>query len=83
MDFLNKLIEKYGNTADMIGDKFLHRAWGEEYEQYVPEEGISWWTNGFWPGIMWLMYSRTGEERYRKIAEKEKLSSPQQRIGIS
>lgn len=27
------------------------------------------WTNGFWPGIMWLMYVSTGKEEYRKTAE--------------
>ena len=27
------------------------------------------WTNGFWPGLMWLMYSATGEARYRETAE--------------
>lgn len=27
------------------------------------------WTNGFWPGLMWLMYAGTGREEYRKTAE--------------
>ena len=27
------------------------------------------WTNGFWPGINWLMYVGTGKEGYRKTAE--------------
>ncbi len=27
------------------------------------------WTNGFWPGIMWLMYAATGEECFRETAE--------------
>ncbi len=30
---------------------------------------IGWWTNGFWGGMMWQMYTLTGEERYRRIAE--------------
>jgi len=30
---------------------------------------IGWWTNGFWGGIMWQMYTLTGDERYRCIAE--------------
>lgn len=32
------------------------------------------WTNGFWPGLMWLMYVGTGNEEYKitaKIAEKQ------------
>ncbi len=27
-----------------------------------------WWTNGFWPGLMWLMYLDTKNEEYRKTA---------------
>ncbi len=27
------------------------------------------WTNGFWGGMMWLMYKETGNEEYRKTAE--------------
>ena len=45
---------------------------------YIPEggayydmgkENIAWWTNGFWPGILWQMYTATGEELYKKNAE--------------
>lgn len=33
-----------------------------------------WWTNGFWGGMMWLMYERTGNEEYKITAERaEKL----------
>ncbi|MFC0211917.1 glycosyl hydrolase family 88 [Paenibacillus chartarius] len=31
-------------------------------------DGICWWTNGFWGGMMWLMYHETGEEKYKEIA---------------
>ena len=27
------------------------------------------WTNGFWPGMMWLMYIATGKEQYKETAE--------------
>lgn len=38
-------------------------------------DGISWWTNGFWGGMMWLMYHETGQEKYKEIANisEEKL----------
>ncbi|MBE7027182.1 MAG: glycosyl hydrolase family 88 [Ruminococcaceae bacterium] len=31
---------------------------------------VSWWTNGFWGGLMWLMYKETGNDEFRKTAEK-------------
>jgi len=34
---------------------------------------IDWWTNGFWPGMMWLMYDATKNEVYRETAEKAEL----------
>jgi len=30
---------------------------------------ICWWTNGFWPGIMWQLYYASGYEKYRISAE--------------
>ena len=32
-------------------------------------DAIGSWTNGFWPGIMWLMYDATGEECFKETAE--------------
>lgn len=42
---------------------------------YIPENGIykdselHWWTNGFWAGMMWQMYSVTHDPMYKKTAE--------------
>ena len=33
-----------------------------------PNEGINWWTNGFWGGLLWLLYEDTKEDKYRKYA---------------
>lgn len=30
---------------------------------------ISSWTTAFWPGMMWLMFIKTGDESYKEIAE--------------
>ena len=32
-------------------------------------KGISWWTNGFWGGLMWLMYIGSKNEEYKITAE--------------
>ncbi|MGN0793802.1 MAG: glycoside hydrolase family 88 protein [Aristaeellaceae bacterium] len=31
-------------------------------------DGLAWWTNGFWGGLMWLMYHETNDRRYAEIA---------------
>lgn len=28
------------------------------------------WTNGFWPGILWISYVHSGDEKYKLLAEK-------------
>lgn len=44
---------------------------GEHNDMQVERnsEGITWWTNGFWPGMMWLMYQGTQNETYKQTAE--------------
>ena len=37
---------------------------------YTPDDGLCWWTNGFWGGMMWQLYKLTGSESYRVIAEE-------------
>lgn len=36
--------------------------------QWRIDDGLNWWTNGFWGGMMWLMYQDTKEEKYAQIA---------------
>lgn len=31
--------------------------------------GLGFWTNGFWPGMLWQMYEATEDEAYKKAAE--------------
>lgn len=33
------------------------------------DDGICWWTNGFWGGMMWQLFNATGEPKYKQIAE--------------
>lgn len=45
----------YDNRADQ------QIAWNQD-------DGLCWWTNGFWGGMMWLLYQDTCDERYAEIA---------------
>ena len=59
-------------------DKKLHfsiqKAREVDYIPYTTENGqwkpnkIGWWTNGFWPAMMWQMYLATKDEIYREEA---------------
>lgn len=55
--------EKLPYTTDEKGkhDNCLDPATGKN---------VTWWTNGFWGGLMWLMYEATGNEEYKKTAER-------------
>ncbi len=35
-----------------------------------PHAGNGWWTGGFWPGLMWQLYTWTGEECFRTEARR-------------
>lgn len=36
----------------------------------MAEDDVTWWTNGFWAGLMWLMYADTKDAHYRDVAER-------------
>ncbi len=52
-----------------IGKKIPYIAEDGVYKENKAETDIIWWTNGFWPGILWQMYHATGEELYKNAAE--------------
>lgn len=69
-DILNKVEQKLSVEVDRVGDHIPYMvAEGDRYTQKITRAAIHSWTNGFWPGLMWLMYQRTGDERYRASAE--------------
>ena len=36
----------------------------------APFDGNSWWTGGFWPGALWLLYAATGEDEFLREARR-------------
>lgn len=78
----NKLIEQNKEWIDSVWSKLdvklSHAA--VKHRGIIPytavdgvykerENNINWWTNGFWGGLMLLMYKETGNEEYLKTAE--------------
>lgn len=64
-----KIKDKMSAECDRIGNKIPYIAQNGVYKEDKSETDIAWWTNGFWPGMLWQMYHATNEEKYKKAAE--------------
>lgn len=64
-----KVDKKLSKTAVKSRDKIPYTTVNGVHDDKSTAQ-IDWWTNGFWGGMMWLMYSITGNEDYRKTAER-------------
>ena len=63
-----KLLVKMKAECERIGTKIPYSPTDGKYTD-MGEAYISFWTNGFWPGMLWQMYCATGDEAYKKTAE--------------
>jgi len=69
-DFFEKFTKKLERTSKEIGAKFPYTTTDGKYEEFAVNNNVSYWTNGFWPGMMWLMYVHTKNNEYLEIARK-------------
>lgn len=60
--------EKSKNKIPYTTIEGIHDDFNDSDRDYRKADGLNWWTNGFWGGMMWLMYHETGEEKYAEIA---------------
>ena len=65
-----KIKAKLSAECDRVGDKIPYIAENGVYKEDKAETDIVWWTNGFWPGMLWQMYHATGEEKYLNTARR-------------
>lgn len=61
---MQRILKKLDVTADEIGPRFPHVCKDKEYDNEQPR----WWTNGFWPGILWMAYQQTSKKKFAEIA---------------
>lgn len=64
-----KMERKFEAECARMGDKIPYWTEAGVYKEDCGGRGIYWWTNGFWPGILWQMYHATGKEAYQERAE--------------
>lgn len=79
---INKIREKMAWVCEKNKDKvpYTTNADGSYNDMSLSKEkggDIDWWTNGFWGGIMWLLYHDTKDHCYKAAAEilEKKLQS--------
>jgi unsaturated chondroitin disaccharide hydrolase len=58
--------DKTLRNVQRIGAGFPHASVNGVYQLEEPH----WWTAGFWPGMLWLLYDESGDERFRLPAEQ-------------
>jgi unsaturated chondroitin disaccharide hydrolase len=63
---LLKVNKKVSRTSKKIGANFPHASVNGTYQLEEPY----WWTAGFWPGLLWLVYRETQDESLKEIAEQ-------------
>lgn len=59
-----KVICKVDCMMGRIGSTSPHVANDGKYDN----QRLDWWTSGFWPGILWILFDMTGNEKYKKLA---------------
>lgn len=71
MEKFNEIFEKVINKTianiDIIGADFPKTAHGKDYE--ITDE-IHDWTNGFWPGLLWIAYLSGKSQKAKEVALK-------------
>jgi unsaturated chondroitin disaccharide hydrolase len=40
------------------------------YDDKSADKDLMWWTNGFWEGMLWLMYAQTGDGYYKELENR-------------
>lgn len=64
-ELLKKLEAKVERMVDQIGDKSPHVARTDGVYDDMPH---SWWTSGFWPGMLWVLYDMTDNGKFKSAA---------------
>lgn len=63
-----KLESKMEKECGRMGKKIPYIAENGRYREDLGETNITWWTNGFWGGLLWQLYHATGKQPYRQTA---------------
>ena len=70
-DIAEKIVTKFRRSAQMAADAGI-LPYKSEKGQWLasPYDGNSWWTGGFWPGLMWQLFVMTKDEFFKEEARR-------------
>ncbi len=63
-----KIKTKIKAESERMGSKIPYIAENGVYREDKDQTNIAWWTNGFWPGILWQMYHAEKDECFKEAA---------------
>ena len=72
-DFINSTWDKLDKKLKLVSERSKNKipyTTRDGVHNNMADEDITWWTNGFWAGLMWLMYVGTKDEHYKSVAER-------------
>lgn len=67
---MEQVSERSKNKIPAMALNGVHDDRSDTGEHWDTGDGINWWTNGFWGGILWQLYHYTKDSRYAEIARK-------------
>lgn len=65
-DASERMLARIRETAQAVGERFPHWANAETGQWVTTPDGD--WTGGYFVGMLWLAFRRTGDERFRRLA---------------
>lgn len=65
---LSWVSERSKNKIPYLTINGIHDDRSASDREWNADDGLNWWTNGFWGGILWMLYHAAGEARYAEIA---------------
>ena len=79
-EWLDQVYEKIETKMQWVSEKSkdkipyltingTHDDRGDLSKEWRIDDGLNWWTNGFWGGMMWQLYQATKEPIYKEVAE--------------
>jgi len=66
---IENIRQKMAWVSDKNQDKVPYTTLADGSYDDRSQNWLNWWTNGFWGGVMWLMYQDTKEQKYADYAQ--------------